>query len=123
MIALELRRCTEINRSTVAMNDLECGQMLGELSGWRIILVKGCKSLTKRFVFDGYRQALLFTKSIAAAAIIENHHPKIVLEYASVEVNWWTHSARGLHVNDFVMAAKTDATFLSIKEKLIESSL
>jgi 4a-hydroxytetrahydrobiopterin dehydratase len=24
-------------------------------------------------------------------------------------VSWWTHKIRGLHRNDFVMAAKTDA--------------
>jgi len=123
MIALELRRCSEIKGSTIAMSDLECEQMLGQLSMWKIILVNGSKSLAKRFVFVSYHQALLFTKSIAAAAILENHHPKIILEYDSVEVNWWTHSVKGLHMNDFVMAAKTDISFLSIKEKLIESSL
>ena len=26
-------------------------------------------------------------------------------------VTWWTHKIRNLHVNDFVMAAKTDAAF------------
>ena len=24
---------------------------------------------------------------------------------------WWTHKIRGLHRNDFIMAAKTDALF------------
>jgi len=26
-------------------------------------------------------------------------------------VTWWTHKIRGLHRNDFIMAAKTDALF------------
>jgi len=26
-----------------------------------------------------------------------------------VTVTWWTHKIRGLHRNDFIMAAKTDA--------------
>jgi 4a-hydroxytetrahydrobiopterin dehydratase len=26
-----------------------------------------------------------------------------------VTVSWWTHKIRGLHRNDYIMAAKTDA--------------
>ncbi len=26
-------------------------------------------------------------------------------------MTWWTHKIRGLHRNDFIMAAKTDALF------------
>jgi 4a-hydroxytetrahydrobiopterin dehydratase len=26
-----------------------------------------------------------------------------------VTVNWWSHKIKGLHENDFIMAAKTDA--------------
>jgi 4a-hydroxytetrahydrobiopterin dehydratase len=26
-------------------------------------------------------------------------------------VTWWTHKIRDLHVNDFIMAAKSDAIF------------
>jgi len=26
-----------------------------------------------------------------------------------VTVTWWTHTIKGLHRNDFIMAAKTDA--------------
>ncbi|NMW19419.1 MAG: 4a-hydroxytetrahydrobiopterin dehydratase, partial [Chlorobiaceae bacterium] len=35
------------------------------------------------------------------------HHPKLVVEWGKVTVIWWTHSANGLHMNDFIMAAKT----------------
>ena len=30
-------------------------------------------------------------------------------EWGRVTVTWWTHKIRGLHRNDFIMAAKTDA--------------
>ena len=29
-------------------------------------------------------------------------------EWGNVRVTWWTHKIRGLHRNDFIMAAKTD---------------
>ncbi len=42
-------------------------------------------------------------------AEIENHHPAILTEWGKVEVTWWTHSIDGLHDNDFILAARTDA--------------
>ena len=41
----------------------------------------------------------------------EGHHPRIVTEWGRVAVTWWTHKIRGLHRNDFIMAAKTDQLF------------
>jgi len=28
-----------------------------------------------------------------------------------VTVTWWTHSIKGLHLNDFIMAAKTEGLY------------
>ncbi len=35
----------------------------------------------------------------------------LLTEWDSVEVSWWSHKIKGLHKNDFIMAAKTDALF------------
>ena len=35
----------------------------------------------------------------------------LVTEWGRVTIYWWTHKIRGLHRNDFIMAAKTDRTF------------
>jgi hypothetical protein len=32
-----------------------------------------------------------------------------VTEWGKVTVCWWSHKIKGLHVNDFIMAAKTDS--------------
>jgi len=42
------------------------------------------------------------------AAEAEGHHPAILTEWGRVTVEWWTHKIKGLHRNDFIMAAKTD---------------
>jgi len=52
--------------------------------------------------------AVAFTQKIAVLAEDENHHPSILTEWGKVTVCWWTHKINGLHVNDFIMAAKTD---------------
>jgi 4a-hydroxytetrahydrobiopterin dehydratase len=39
----------------------------------------------------------------------EGHHPAILTEWGRVTVTLWTHKIRGLHRNDFIMAAKVDS--------------
>ena len=36
---------------------------------------------------------------------------RAVSEWGKVTVNWWTHKIKGLHKNDFIMAAKTDRLY------------
>jgi 4a-hydroxytetrahydrobiopterin dehydratase len=69
----------------------------------------GVLRLQRVFKFKDYAQAVQFTNQVAAIAEEENHHPLIVLEWGKVTVQWWTHVVRGLHKNDFIMAAKTNA--------------
>ena len=45
----------------------------------------------------------------------EDHHPTILIAWGKVTVTWWTHAIKGLHRNDFIMAAKTDDAFATGK--------
>ena len=46
--------------------------------------------------------------AVGAMAEAEGHHPALLVEWGRVRVQWWTHRVRGLHLNDFIAAAKTD---------------
>jgi 4a-hydroxytetrahydrobiopterin dehydratase len=35
----------------------------------------------------------------------------IMTEWGKVTVHWWTHVVKGLHKNDFIIAARTDQLF------------
>jgi 4a-hydroxytetrahydrobiopterin dehydratase len=41
----------------------------------------------------------------------QGHHPALLTEWGKVTVTWWTHKIKGLHRNDFIMAAKTDKLY------------
>ena len=71
----------------------------------------GIEQLTCAFAFKDYLSGLDFLKKVALLAEEEDHHPEIVLEWGKVTVSWWSHKIRGLHKNDFIAAAKTDALF------------
>jgi 4a-hydroxytetrahydrobiopterin dehydratase len=42
----------------------------------------------------------------------EDHHPLLIVEWGMLTVQWWTHVVKGLHKNDFIMAAKTNDIIL-----------
>ena len=69
-------------------------------------------AVTKSGLFyPTFAAALAFTNRVGALAEAEGHHPALLTEWGHVTVTWWTHKIRGLHRNDFIMAAKTDALF------------
>ena len=61
------------------------------------------------FTFNNFADALSFTNRVGALAESEGHHPVILTEWERVTVTLWTPEIRGLHRNDFIMAAKIDA--------------
>ena len=86
----------------------EIDEFMPQLKDWEIMEIEGIKRLQKIFKFDNFAEALAFTNKVGALSEQENHHPAILTEWGKVTVSWWTHKIKGLHVNDFVMAAKTD---------------
>jgi 4a-hydroxytetrahydrobiopterin dehydratase len=69
------------------------------------------KRLERSFKFPDFARALAFTNRVGALAEAEGHHPSILLQWGRVTVTWYTHKIKGLHRNDFIMAARTDVAF------------
>jgi 4a-hydroxytetrahydrobiopterin dehydratase len=78
---------------------------------WHIVEHDGIGSLQRVFTFGSFAEALAFTDRVGALAQAEGHHPAILTEWGRVRVSWWTHALKGLHRNDFIMAARTDALY------------
>lgn len=71
------------------------------------------------FKFKDFAEALAFTNKVGQIAEEEGHHPSILTEWGGVTVTWWTHKIKGLHRNDFIMAAKNGSPFASKKLEII----
>ena len=82
-----------------------------QVPDWGVIEVDKIGRLERHFKFSDFEHALSFTNLVGAAAEEEGHHPALLTEWGSVTVTWWSHEIGGLHKNDFIMAAKTDAIF------------
>jgi 4a-hydroxytetrahydrobiopterin dehydratase len=102
-------KCIPCRAGEAPLSAREIDAWLPSLPDWQIVEQDGVLRLQRVFKFKDYAQAVQFTNQVAAIAEEENHHPLIVLEWGKVTVQWWTHVVRGLHKNDFIMAAKTNA--------------
>lgn len=108
MSGLSKQQCEACRPDAPKVSEAEQQQLLSELDGWLIVDKKGVLQLLKTYEFNNFVDALAFTQRVGAIAEEEGHHPALLTEWGRVTVRWWSHKIRGLHKNDFVMAAKTD---------------
>lgn len=100
--------CSPITANTPRQSGREISRLSAELPGWETHLKKGMLRLEKSYSFKDFNQALAFTNRVGQLADQEDHHPAILTEWGKVTVTWWTHKIKGLSMNDFIMAAKTE---------------
>jgi 4a-hydroxytetrahydrobiopterin dehydratase len=108
MIDLPQMRCEVCQVGSPQASQEEIDEFMPQLKNWEIVEIDGIKKLRCKFQFANFKQALAFTNKVGELAEQHDHHPTLVTEWGQVTVIWWTHKINGLHVNDFVMAAKTD---------------
>jgi 4a-hydroxytetrahydrobiopterin dehydratase len=111
MDELEQMHCSPVTASTRGLSDREISEYKSKLLEWRVYEKDGGFRLERAFTFKDFNQAVAFTNKVAQAANEEDHHPAILTEWGKVTITWWTHKIRGLHLNDFIMAAKTEQMY------------
>ncbi|MBK9009059.1 MAG: 4a-hydroxytetrahydrobiopterin dehydratase [Anaerolineae bacterium] len=104
-------KCVACRGGDPSLTEAEIAELLPQVPEWQLVERDDIPRLQRIFKFKNYAQSLDFTNKVAAIAEEQDHHPLIVLEWGRVMVQWWTHVVKGLHKNDFIMAAKTDNLF------------
>jgi 4a-hydroxytetrahydrobiopterin dehydratase len=106
---------------TTALIDRTCTPCRGgvppltpaEAEGYRVQapewgLLDGATRLERTFRFKNFGQAFAFVTQAAELAETEGHHPDISFGWGFATVSLRTKKIKGLHENDFIMAAKLD---------------
>ena len=93
------------------MSDAEIADLQSQVPEWHVMERDSIKRLERTFKFRNFKESLAFTNQVAKIAEDQGHHPVLVTEWGIVRVTWWTHKIKGLHRNDFIMAAKTDQIY------------
>jgi 4a-hydroxytetrahydrobiopterin dehydratase len=100
--------CVMVTPRTPRLDQKEIDRLIPQIPDWQIVSKDDVPRLEKVFRFKDFNEALIFTNRVGHIADAENHHPAVLTEWGKVTVSWWTHAIHGLHLNDFIMAARTD---------------
>ena len=79
---------------------------LQHLNSWQLSSDK--QRLYKTFNFKDYYQTTAFINAATYIAHQQDHHPNIHFSYQRCTIEYSTHSAGGLTMNDFICAARID---------------
>jgi len=121
-MTLAREKCVACRADSPRVTDQEVAQLHPQVPDWELREVDGIKRLVRTFRFRNFAQALEFATRVGEAAEAEGHHPRLTVEWGRTTVEWWTHKIKGLHRNDFVMAAKTDQLYQQAQARAAAST-
>ncbi len=81
-------------------------ELLASTPGWE--LLDGATKIRRDFKLPDFAATLDLVNKIGAIAEVEGHHPDIYFGWGYCNVIFFTHKIKGLHQNDFIMAAKVN---------------
>ncbi len=113
MSELVVKTCVPCHGGAPQATADEIASYRRQIPDWEIFEEEGVHKLRRTFEFPDFASALSFTDAVGAAAEDQGHHPVLITTWGKTTVVWWTHAIHGLHENDFIMAARTDALYES----------
>jgi 4a-hydroxytetrahydrobiopterin dehydratase len=103
------KTCTPCRGDVPPLNREEIEAHRRETPDWTVR--DGPDRIERRFPFKDFGEAFAFVSKAADLAEAEGHHPDITFGWGYASVSLYTHKIKGLHENDFIMAAKLDRAF------------
>ena len=104
-------RCEACRADAPRVTGAEVAELHAQIPEWTLLEQDAIPRLQRVYRFPNFADALAYTNRVGALAEAEGHHPALTTEWGRVTVAWWTHKIRGLHRNDFIMAAKSDELY------------
>jgi 4a-hydroxytetrahydrobiopterin dehydratase len=104
--ALAEKTCTPCRGGVPPLTPEEAEGYRAQAPDWS--LLDDATRIERRFRFKDFREAFAFVARAAELAEAEGHHPDISFGWGYAVVSLRTKKIKGLHENDFIMAAKLD---------------
>jgi 4a-hydroxytetrahydrobiopterin dehydratase len=106
-MGLTEKQCVPCQGGIGPLNLDQATQLLEQVPGWK--LHDNASKILREYGFGNFRKALLFVNKVGELAETEKHHPDISFGWGYVRIELQTHAIKGLHENDFILAAKINA--------------
>jgi 4a-hydroxytetrahydrobiopterin dehydratase len=106
MSELAGKTCTPCRGGVPPLGADEAEAYLRDVPDWQ--LRDDGKRIERTFWFKNFKQSLAFVDRVGALAEDAGHHPDVTFGWGYATISLHTHKIKGLHENDFIMAAKVD---------------
>lgn len=103
---LAQKTCTPCRGGVDPLTRDEAEELRKQAPEWG--LVDDARKIERTFRFKNFREAQTFVNAVGDLAESEGHHPDITFGWGYATISLYTHKIKGLHENDFIMAAKID---------------
>jgi 4a-hydroxytetrahydrobiopterin dehydratase len=120
---LAQENCVPCMGDVPALTDEQIQELHLAAPMWDVVEENGEKRIRRDFKFEKYEDGLVFASRVGKLAAEQDHHPKIIIDYKRVTLEWNTHSIKGLHRNDFIMGAKSDEIYLKFLDETRSKSV
>jgi 4a-hydroxytetrahydrobiopterin dehydratase len=112
------KKCVPCEGGVPPLSHDESIKLMEQVPGWELheeenenLKKTGFGSkILKEYKFKDFIGAINFVNKVAEIAEEEGHHPDIKVNYNKVMLELSTHAIGGLSENDFILAAKIDAS-------------
>ncbi|SRR5712691_13495740 len=100
------KSCTPCRGGAPPLTREEAERFLAQAPQWG--LHDDARRIERAYRFRTFREALNFVQQVGELAESEGHHPDVSFGWGYATVSLRTKKIKGLHENDFIMAAKID---------------
>ena len=100
------KTCTPCRGGIPPLGRNEAETLLEQAPEWA--LLDEATRIERTFRFRDFREALAFVQKVGEIAEAEGHHPDVSFGWGYATVSLRTKKIKGLHENDFIIAAKID---------------
>jgi 4a-hydroxytetrahydrobiopterin dehydratase len=103
------KTCTPCRGGIPPLTQEEAERLQSQSPEWE--LRDDAHRIERSFRFRNFREALNFVHEVGELAEGQGHHPDINFGWGYATISLRTKKIKGLHENDFIMAAKIDGIF------------
>lgn len=105
-MSLTEKTCVPCRGGVPPLTPVEAQVYRDQVPAWQ--LTNGATRIERDFKFGNFADAMIFVNQVGDLAEAEGHHPDIAFGWGYAHVTLYTHKIKGLHENDFIVAAKID---------------
>ena len=103
---LASRTCVPCKGGEPRLDRSQARDLIDAVEGWG--LNDDATRISRTFKFKDFQQGQAFGSGVGDLAESQFHHPEITFGWGYCRVEFQTRKIRGLHENDFIMAAKVN---------------